>query len=122
VLHVLISLCWALDDWPDIDFLDDRGGCIFTVTVYRKTKKGSGEMVVFPKEQVLSQEGSEKGSEKSSEKILKLLSASPQMTILQLANQLGISTRAVEKQIAKLRERGFLKRIGPAKGGYWKVL
>jgi len=112
----------ALDDWPDIDFLDDRGGCIFTVTVYRKTKKGSGEMVVFPKEQVLSQEGSEKGSEKSSEKILKLLSASPQMTILQLANQLGISTRAVEKQIAKLRERDFLKRIGPAKGGYWKVL
>jgi len=79
-------------------------------------------MVVFPKEQVLSQEGSEKGSEKSSEKILKLLSASPQMTILQLANQLGISTRAVEKQIAKLRERDFLKRIGPAKGGYWKVL
>ncbi len=112
----------ALDDWPDIDFLDDRGGCIFTVTVYRKTKKGSGKMVVFPKEQVLSQEGSEKGSEKSSEKILKLLSATPQMTILQLANQLGISTRAVEKQIAKLRERDFLKRIGPAKGGYWKVL
>jgi len=79
-------------------------------------------MVVFPKEQVLSQESSEKGSEKSSEKILKLLSATPQMTIIQLANQLGISTRAVEKQIAKLRERGFLKRIGPAKGGYWKVL
>ena len=112
----------ALHDWPDIDFLDDRGGCIFTVTVYRKTKKGSGKMVVFPKEQVLSQESSEKGSEKSSEKILKLLSATPQMTIIQLANQLGISTRAVEKQIAKLRERGFLKRIGPAKGGYWKVL
>ncbi len=79
-------------------------------------------MDVFPKEQVLSQEGSEKGSEKSSEKILKLLSDSPQMTILQLANQLGISTRAVEKQIAKLRERDFFKRIGPAKGGYWKVL
>ena len=112
----------ALHDWPDIDFLDDRGGCIFTVTVYRKTKKGSGKMVVFPKEQVLSQESSEKGSGKSSEKILKLLSATPQMTIIQLANQLGISTRAVEKQIAKLRERGFLKRIGPAKGGYWKVL
>ncbi len=108
----------ALDDWPDIDFLDDRDGCIFTVTVYRITKKGSGEMDVFPKEQVLSQEG----SEKSSEKFLKLLSDSPQMTILQLANQLGISTRAVEKQIAKLRERDFLKRIGPAKGGYWKVL
>lgn len=95
MLHVLISLCWALDDWPDIDFLDDvRGGCIFTVTVYRKTKKGYGKMVVFPKEQVLSQE--------SSEKMLKLLSSTPQMTILQPANQLGISTRAVEKQIAKL--------------------
>jgi len=37
----------ALHDWPDIDFLDDRGGCIFTVTVYRKTKKGSGENGCF---------------------------------------------------------------------------
>ena len=39
------------------------------------------------------------------------------MTIPQLAEELGISTRAVEKQIAKLQKDKRLKRIGPARGG-----
>ena len=26
----------ALDDWPEIDFTDDRDGCLFTATVHRK--------------------------------------------------------------------------------------
>jgi ATP-dependent DNA helicase RecG len=25
----------ALEDWPEIDFADDRDGCLFTVTVHR---------------------------------------------------------------------------------------
>jgi hypothetical protein len=28
----------------------------------------------------------------------------------------------VEKQIAKLRQEGRLRRIGPSKGGHWEVL
>jgi len=26
----------ALEDWPDIDFTDDRDGCLFTATIHRK--------------------------------------------------------------------------------------
>jgi len=58
---------------------------------------------------------------KSSVKILELLADTPKMTISQLAKALGISTRAVEKQIAKLQQSDQLKRIGPAKGGHWQV-
>ena len=66
--------------------------------------------------------GSEKSSEKSSEKILALLKAAPNLAAREIADTLGISQRAVEKQIAKLREEERVRRIGPAKGGHWEVV
>jgi len=33
-----------------------------------------------------------------------------------------VSSRAVEKQIDRLKKAGNLRRIGSAKGGYWQVL
>jgi predicted HTH transcriptional regulator len=35
---------------------------------------------------------------------------------------LGISTRAVEKQIRQLKQSKRLRRIGPTKGGNWQVV
>ena len=35
---------------------------------------------------------------------------------------LGISRRAVAKQIAILKESGQLRRIGPDKGGHWEIV
>jgi len=61
------------------------------------------------------------GSEKSSEKILAMLRQHPQLSARELAIQLHISSRAVEKQIAQLQKQKRLRRIGPAKGGQWKV-
>ena len=53
--------------------------------------------------------------------MLALLSETPSMTIPELAEILGISTRAVEKQIARFRQNGQLRRIGSARGGHWQV-
>jgi predicted HTH transcriptional regulator len=44
------------------------------------------------------------------------------MTIPELATLLNRSESAVERAIRKLRQAEKLKRIGPAKGGYWRVL
>ncbi len=101
----------ALEEWRDIDFADDREGCLFTATVRRKVMIGSEE----------PDAGSEKSSEKSSEKILALLKTTPKLAAREIADALGITQRAVEKQIAKLREEGRIRRIGPAKGGHWEV-
>lgn len=60
-------------------------------------------------------------SEKSSEKIIKLMKQNKNITISDIAKRLNISTRAVEKQIAKLKKQNIIKRIGPDKGGYWEV-
>ncbi len=68
-----------------------------------------------------SQNGSQNGSQKNSQKILELIKQNKQITIEELSNILGITDRAVKKNIAKLKQQGKLKRIGPDKGGYWEV-
>ncbi len=63
-----------------------------------------------------------KSSQKSSQKILNLMQENNTITTEELAQILGISRRAVAKQIAKLKEQNKLKRIGAAKGGYWQII
>jgi len=38
-----------------------------------------------------------------------------------LSKKVGIATKNIENNLAKLKQRGLLKRIGPARGGYWEV-
>lgn len=85
---------------------------IFTVTMQRPGKTSEKP----------SAEPSEKPSEKTSEKILRLIGENNQITIEQLSEQLGRSTRAVEMQIKTLKDRNLLERIGPDKGGYWQLV
>ncbi len=49
---------------------------------------------------------------KPSEKILRLIGENNQITIVELSEQLGKSTRAIEMQIKKLKDRNLLERIG----------
>jgi ATP-dependent DNA helicase RecG len=102
----------ALDDWPEIEFVDDREANLFTAMVHRKELIGSVE----------SETSSDKSSEKSSEKILALLKVNPDLSAREVAEAMGITSRAVEKQISKLRHENRIRRIGPAKGGHWEVI
>lgn len=56
------------------------------------------------------------------DKILHHLKQNPTTTIKELANLLDLTTRAVEKQIAKLKQAGKLKRVGSARKGYWEIV
>lgn len=69
-----------------------------------------------------SEKSSEKGSEKSSEKILRWIREDPAISARELARRLTLTSRAVEKQIGILKEKGWLRRIGPAKGGRWEII
>lgn len=51
-----------------------------------------------------------------------LLSQDNTLSAATLAEQIGITAKAVEKQIAALKADGVLRRIGPDKGGYWQVV
>lgn len=63
----------------------------------------------------------EKSSEKTADRILGLLEESSDWTIDRLAKEIGLSTRAIEKQLQRLQSEGRLRRVGPAKGGHWQV-
>lgn len=80
---------------------------MFTVTLKRPLKT--------------SEKTVEKTSEKTSEKILRLIKDSPQITINELSEKIGKSTRNIEMQIQKLKAQQKIVRIGPDKGGYWEV-
>ena len=59
---------------------------------------------------------------KSREKIVELLSRDGSLTAVALAARIGITPKAVEKQIARLKADGLIERIGPDKGGHWHVI
>jgi ATP-dependent DNA helicase RecG len=63
-----------------------------------------------------------KSSGKTEDKIIAIARKSPSVSIPQIAEILGISTRAVEKQIRHLKQAKRIRRIGPAKGGNWQVM
>lgn len=71
---------------------------------------------------MISTDGSEISSETTADKILVLLRANPTLSARQLAAQIGVSARAIEKQIAKLRDAKRLERIGAAQAGSWRVV
>lgn len=68
------------------------------------------------------EDGREKSREKSREKIIRILSSTPNATASDLAEQLGISVKGVEKQIGILKKQGIIRRVGPDKGGHWEVI
>ena len=53
--------------------------------------------------------------------IVRAMLADPKATTAQLARALKISSTAVEKHLRHLRRQGHIERVGPAKGGHWRV-
>ena len=58
---------------------------------------------------------------KTRSRIVALMSEYPKIAITVLADRIGITTTAVEKQIVLLKRQRIIKRVGPAKGGHWEV-
>ena len=59
---------------------------------------------------------------KSREKILSLLRVHPEYSAKKLSGEIGVTQKAIEKQLAKLKAEGRIKRNGPDKGGSWEVI
>ena len=54
--------------------------------------------------------------------ILKLINENKFISIPELSKMLKISSTAVENNLAKLKKKGLLKRIGPDRGGHWEII
>lgn len=78
------------------------------------SQEGVGEKV--------GEKGRGKTSVKTSVKILRLLGDHPEMTLAQVAIEVGKTLRAVELASSKLVKARRLRYVGPQKGGHWEVL
>ncbi len=54
-------------------------------------------------------------------KITELMTTNPYISIPELSKELGISTTAIEKNIARLKKLKIIRRIGSSKSGEWLV-
>ncbi|MBR5693966.1 MAG: putative DNA binding domain-containing protein [Fibrobacter sp.] len=54
--------------------------------------------------------------------IIREIGKDPFVTAARLAEVLGISLRKTKENIRKLQKKGFIRRVGPDKGGYWEII
>ena len=54
--------------------------------------------------------------------IIQQIETNPNITTRELSQIVGISQRKIKENLQKLKDKGFLRRIGPAKGGYWEII
>lgn len=57
----------------------------------------------------------------TAKQILALLYEQPELTLADVAAQIGRSVSTIERAVAKLKRQGRLSYHGPRKGGYWQV-
>lgn len=105
----------ALEAWPRIDFSDDHDGCLFSATVHRMPVEDLNLVLSSPK-------SSPNSSPKTEDRILEMVQHNASVTTSVMAAALGITKRAVLKQVDKLKAQNRLRRVGSKKGGRWEVI
>ena len=95
----------------------------------KKNEKSSEKTLETPEKSSEISEKNEKSSEKtlempekSSEKILNAIKNNPHVTIEELSVLLNKTTRAIEKNLKSIKNKGFVERVGADRGGYWKII
>ena len=78
--------------------------------------------IIPQKTEQMTQKMTQKTDLKTDLKILKLLVLNPNMTISELEKKINKSNRTITRAIHRLQQLGYLKRIGPDKGGHWEVV
>lgn len=54
--------------------------------------------------------------------IVEFIKNNERATIPEIAREVQVNEKTIKRDIEKLKEKGLLKRIGPDKGGYWKIV
>lgn len=53
---------------------------------------------------------------------MELIASQPNITMPEMAAKTKLTLKAIEKQIALLKEEGLLRREGPTHGGHWVIV
>ena len=97
---------------------DDRLTFLITIPIHEMCSESSETTNESSKTHLESSER----TTKSSERILDLIKNKPTISAAEIAMEIDMSSRGVEKQIKKLREAGVIRRNGADFGGYWEII
>ena len=79
----------------------------------------ANDIVAF--EESIGETTVEKVKLNTADRIVALIKENPRHSAKSLAEAIGISPKSIEKQLAKLKAKGVIRRIGPDKGGSWEA-
>jgi len=121
-----------LKENQNIEFKESWGRGINTVIESSKAYNGTipafeflGGLTVefaskYPNKELGNKLGDKLGETRR--KIIEYIYNDSKISTKELSSNLNISTTAIDKNIKFLKENGYIKRIGSAKGGYWEVI
>ena len=95
----------------------DAGAFVdFMLDMIFRTLKAKGDLK-GGKKKVVS-----KGGKKTTEKLIEMMRKNPKVTLAEMVSELGISRSAIQKHILRLKDAQIVRRVGPDKGGEWRVV
>ncbi len=117
----------ALEEWPDIEFIDDRQGVSFTATIHRI--KGQRKTINAPLNTNKGASPSIKGQLPATNaplsdlqaQILALIRTNTIISYDEIADKTGKDRSTIRRNVGKLKEMGLLYRAGSKKTGYWEI-
>lgn len=124
-----------LSECPTMEMVNDSDAHEFKVILHRGESTQKGGKNITPstqkpdystqkndKDSTLSTQNMNFSTQKTTaELILDLLRINPQVNRKELAKVVGITEDGIKKQLANLKQKGVISRIGPDRGGYWQV-
>lgn len=122
----IMDACKA-EGFPEPKFEERDGG--FLATLFSGVKSRGQKDGPEQETETVGKKAGDKSAEKvrrkcgeSAEKVFNIILADSFIKTHDISHEAGLSQRAVENAIAKLKEAGFLKRIGSARAGHWQVV
>ena len=73
-------------------------------------------------ENKVGEKRAENVTEKRVDLILRQLRRNNTITVEQLAEKFNVTQRTIIRDIEKMKNKGLIRRIGPAKGGHWEII
>ena len=92
-------------------FETDEGRLSFAVTIYRHHEFAENvpeNTVNVPETRIIA--------------IIDLIRDNAEISMLELSKILNVNHKTIKRDIQTLKDKGLIERIGPDKGGYWRVI
>ncbi len=107
-----------------ITFKYSQAPQVTTQETVEKITKIINENKDLPKKELGVKLGEELGVKlgENEAEVIRIIVENNLITSVELSKRIGISTTAIENNIAKLKKKGILRRVGSDKGGYWEIL